>query len=74
MVYKSINNNVLKWHFGKLALNNHRSELMRKKIGSTSKDLAILVILLLVLLILLVLGLDFGVGIRKNDNIYIFEY
>lgn len=47
---------------------------MRKKIGSTSKDLAILVILLLVLLILLVLGLDFGVGIRKNENLYIFEY
>lgn len=39
---------------------------MRKKIGSTSKDLAILVILFFVLLILLISGLDFGVGFHPS--------
>lgn len=47
---------------------------MRKKTGSTSKDLAILVLLLFLLLVLLILGLDFGEWIQKNDHLYIFEY
>lgn len=46
---------------------------MRKKIGSTSKDLAILVVMVLFLLLLIIVA-NFGLGIQKNDTIYILEY
>ncbi|MBM7699431.1 hypothetical protein [Kurthia huakuii] len=49
------------------------SEIMRKKIGSTSKDLAILVVMVLFLLLLIIVA-NFGLGIQKNDTIYILEY